>query len=178
MGIGKDEHMSFKWIGAICIVAGCGGCGYLMAAQHMAKIRQLQNLIAALDYMRSDLQYRCTPLPQLCRQAGQLNQGKIKQIFILLADELEAQISPNVHRCMATVLDKLGAIDQVLHGILMELGLNLGRFDMNGQLRILEYTQDLCRENLTKLTQNKDSRLRSYQTLGLCAGAALAILFV
>ena len=55
---------------------------------------------------------------------------------------------------------------------------NLGKFDMSGQLRGLENARNVCRENLELLMYNKDRRLRSYQTLGLCAGAAVAILFV
>ena len=76
------------------------------------------------------------------------------------------------------VLDKLGATETAWGTILLELGKNLGNFDMAGQLQGLEYARTLCRENLEKLMHNKESRLRSYQTLGLCAGAAIAILFV
>ena len=170
--------MSFKLIGAICVIAGCGSCGFLMASQHLARIRWLQNLITALDYMECELQYRCTPLPQLCRQAGEQNPGKIGQILMLLADDLEAQISPNAGRCMAAVLDRLGNVDSLLQTVLLEFGSNLGRFDLSGQLRGLENTRNICREKVEQLTQNKDGRLRSYQTLGLCAGAAIAILFV
>lgn len=170
--------MNIKWIGACCIVAACGGCGFLMAFQYLTKIRLLRTLMDALDYMACELQYRCTPLPQLCRQAGQLSQGKIREVFILLADELEAQISPDAQRCMASVLDRLGDLDKTLYEILSALGTSLGRFDMPGQLRGLENGRNTCREKLEQLTQNKDSRLRSYQTLGLCAGAAIAILFV
>lgn len=178
MDIGKGELMSIKWIGAICIIAGCGGCGFLMGFQYLAKIRLLTNLAEALDYMECELQYRCTPLPQLCRQTGQQSQGKIRQVFLLLAEELEAQISPDAQRCMAAVLDTLTGADETLCGILSSLGMSLGRFDMPGQLQGLENSRNACREKLELLKLNKDCRLRSYQTLGLCAGAAIAILFV
>ena len=170
--------MSFKVIGMICIVAGCGGCGFLMASQHRQRIRLMENMIAALAYMECELQYRGTPLPQLCRMTGQRSQGRVQKIFIMLADEMEAQISPDVPRCMASVLDRLGNVDKTLRGTAEELGANLGRFDMPGQLRGLENTRKECCEKLEMLTLNNDNRLRSYQTLGLCAGAALAILLV
>jgi len=66
----------------------------------------------------------------------------------------------------------------LVRGAAEELGGNLGRFDIPGQLRGLENTRKECCDKLQMLTQNNDSRLRSYQTLGLCAGAALAILLV
>ena len=96
----------------------------------------------------------------------------------MLAEELEAQISPDAQRCMAAVLDTLADADETLYGILSSLGMSLGRFDMPGQLQGLENSRNACREKLELLKQNKDRRLRSYQTLGLCAGAAIAILFV
>lgn len=170
--------MSIKVIGMLCIVAGCGGCGFLMASQHRQRIRSMKNMIAALAYMECELQYRGTPLPQLCRMTGQRSQGRVQQIFILLADEMDAQISPDVPLCMASVLDRLGNVDKPLRGVAEELGMNLGRFDIPGQLRGLENARKECSEKLEMLTQNNDSRLRSYQTLGLCAGAALAILLV
>lgn len=178
MDIGKDEHMNLKWIGALCIFFGCGGCGFSMAHQYAARIKLLRVLIESLEYMECELQYRCTPLPQLCRQAGQQGQGKIREVFNMLADELEAQISPDAQRCMSSVLDRLGNLDPSIHEILITLGRNLGRFDLSGQLRGLENARNSCQTRLALLSQNKDSRLRSYQTLGLCAGAAIAILFV
>lgn len=58
------------------------------------------------------------------------------------------------------------------------LGATLGRFDVDGQIRGLEAVRELCRRELDELSRDRDTKLRSYQTLGLCAGAALAILFV
>jgi len=178
MDTGKDTPMNYKIVGAICVIVGCGSCGFIITAQYLARIRLLQNLMKALVYMECELQYRCTPLPQLCRQAGKRNQGKIQQVLMLLADEMDAQVSPNVEMCMYAALAQSGLPDSAVSGILTELGKNLGRFDMTGQLRGLQYVRNLCSENLEQLQHCKESRLRSYQTLGLCAGAAIVILLV
>ena len=58
------------------------------------------------------------------------------------------------------------------------LGQNLGRFDLQGQLKGMETVRNYCDLELESLGKNREERMRSYQTLGLCAGAALAILFV
>ena len=170
--------MNLKVIGAVCVIFGCGSCGFLMAAQYLKNIRLLRNLITVLDYMQCDLQYRCTPLPQLCRLAGQQVGGKVHQIFILLADELDAQISPNAAFCMASVLDRIEPVWSTLREILLVLSSSLGKFDMDGQLLALDKARTHCQENLEQLQLGRDSHIRSYQTLGLCAGAAIAILFV
>ena len=170
--------MYLKWIGAVCVIVSCGGFGFSLASQQIRRMHLLRNLISVLDSMDCELRYRCTPLPQLCRVSVHKNHGILLKIFNALADELESQITPNPERCMASVLDRDESIDIVVRNILMDFGTNLGRYNLEGQLRGLEETRIACQNQLTVLMQNKERRLRSYQTLGLCAGAAIAILFV
>ena len=98
--------------------------------------------------------------------------------MIALAEELDAQISPNAAFCMASVLDRSGSIEPIIYTTMMELGNQLGLFDLPGQIRGLEQCRAHCASKLKEMNWDKTSRLRSYQTLGLCAGAAIAILFV
>lgn len=170
--------MNYKLIGALLTVVSCGGCGFLTAAKHASNIRQLENLISILDYMISELHYRATPLPCLCRQAGEQFSGKIGQIFIVLSEELETQISPNAGICMGSALYRMNYSDSLLYEVMTELGDHLGRFDLQGQISGLEHCREHCASKLELLSKNKENRLRSYQTLGLCAGAAIAILLV
>ena len=170
--------MTYKWIGAMCIVLACGGFGITLAAAQRREERELSNLIRALDYMTCELQYRLTPLPELCRQAGKEGSGLTKRIFLGLAEELESQISPDVACCMAGVLARTEQIPERIFRILKELGGSMGRFDLAGQLKGLAAIRDKCRREMELLAHNRESRHRSYQTLGFCAGAAIAILFL
>lgn len=170
--------MTYKWIGAILIVVSCGGFGFSVAAAHLLEEKTLRQLISTLDLMECELQYRLTPLPDLCRLAGNDAVGCIRTVFLSLAKELEAQISPDVSSCMNAVLSTSGEIPKYTREALELLGRSLGRFDLAGQLKGLEAVRTACRRQLEALTTNKEPRLRSYQTLGICAGAALAILFI
>ena len=79
---------------------------------------------------------------------------------------------------MTAALSKAKDIPRTTKGILECFGRSLGRFDLEGQLKGLEAARQECRRHLVQLSNNRDSRIRSYQTLGLCAGAAMAILFI
>lgn len=170
--------MSYKWIGAVLVIAGCGGFGFSMAAAHRREVQLLRQLHRGLIYMQSELKYRLTPLPELCRQTGREMGGVLRQIFLELAKELDSRTLPDPGDCMASAMKRSReSLPGSLRKLLTRLGRSLGRFDLNGQLRGLEALAAACEEELSLLNKNKDIRLRNYQTLGLCAGAALAILF-
>lgn len=170
--------MTVKMVGAILIVVGCGTFGYALSAIYRKEEKALRQMIAALDFMQCELQYRLTPLPDLCRLAGNEQKGVVGQLLRDLSCELENQVSPDVLSCVRVILNKSGGIPLGLQRAFDLLGETLGRFDAEGQLKGLEHVRTFCREQVEHLSENKELRLRSYQTLGLCAGAALAILFV
>ncbi len=170
--------MNFKWIGALLIVAGCGAVGFSLAAAHKKEEQALRQLISILDYMGCELQYRLTPLPELCRQAGNQCNSVLGKVMLTLSLELESRISPDVRSCVVTSLMQHHDLPRKARDAFLLMGSTLGRFDADGQIKGLEAARSFCRTELNGLLENRDLRLRGYQTLGLCAGAALAILFV
>ena len=128
--------------------------------------------------MACELQYRQTPLPNLLAMSADETAGSIRQIFLAMSRELERQIVPDAGCCMQVVLDDFPKLPEMVRQKLELLGRTLGRFDLQGQLAGLETVSQLCQRDLDGLLVNRDSRLRSYGTLGLCAGAALVILFI
>lgn len=170
--------MSIRIVGAVLVVMGTGGFGFLIASSYRREERLLRQLLNALDYMQCELQYRLTPLPELCRQVAASEKGVISSFFLNLAIKLEDQITPDVEKCMIDVLSDMRDLPKLTRESVELLGRSLGRFDIEGQLRGLESVRQVCRRGLETLSQNAAIRNRSYQTLGLCAGAALAILFI
>lgn len=170
--------MAIKWIGTVLILASCGGFGISLAASHIREENAFRQLAGMLDYMECELQYRLTPLPDLCRQAASNFQGSVSQAFLSFSKQLESQIAPDPAFCMAAVLSEKRNLPSGVTDALNLLGQTLGRFDLPGQLKGMEGVRAECRRQLEILSENRDARLRSYKTLGICAGAAIAILFI
>lgn len=170
--------MTLKIIGAVLIILSCGSVGFQMAAAQRREENMLETLCNLLDYMECELQYRMTPLPALCASVAGQTKGPLHNLFNLLSQELENQISPDAQSCMHAAIGKCRGLPQQVVLSLQELGKTLGVFDIDGQITGLEASRKVCQMRLSFLRQNKDSRLRGYQTLGLCAGAALVILFI
>ena len=170
--------MTVKICGAIFVILACSGFGFSLAAAYLKEVRALRNLIKAVNYMKSELQYRYTALPELCAHAAQATDGCIRKFFLLLVAELESQICPNTEQCVLNVLARQLDLPNHAKEIVAELGKTLGAFGLSGQLEGLLQVHAACEEKLTSLIRHQDIRVRSYQTLGVCAGAALAILLV
>ena len=170
--------MSIRWIGATLIICSTGLVGFKISASYRLEEEMLRQLMGALDYMVCELRYRQSALPDICQQIGHERKGFIGKLFANLAIELNAQLSPDVQSCLAAAASSTGYISGKIEEAICIMGASLGKFDLDGQLLGLEAVRNYCREQLAEMTKDRDSRLRSYQTLGLCAGAALAILFV
>ena len=169
--------MYYKWIGAGLVTVSCGGFGILTAMTHRNEEATLARLADILTDMESQLRYHLTPLPELCQMASAHTTGKLKQFFLCLSEELTVQTSPEVSGCVHTALGQFPEIPKITREMLLQLGKSLGRFDLEGQIQGLEYVKTECLRNLASFRKDKEQRLRSYQTLGFCAGAALAVLF-
>lgn len=170
--------MILKLFGAALVIIACGGVGFRLAANHRQEEQDLRQFLGALDYMECELQYHLTPLPALCRQTATEFTGRIGNVFLELSIEMEAQNASDTEACMQLALARNPDISSNTTEIMNLLGKSIGRFDIDGQLMGLESVRQECRRRLSILETNREVRLRSYQTLGLCAGAALAILFV
>ena len=170
--------MYIRIIGAVLIILSCTAVGYYLVMNHKREENAVAELISVLDFMECELQYRLTPLPELCRMAAAENKGAVCDLMLTLANELDSQISPDAASCMTAALAKYPKFPDRARRLLQKLGGSLGRFDMDGQLRGLENTRMLCRKELEALSQHRDQRLKNYQTLAICSGVALAILLI
>lgn len=170
--------MDYKWIGAVLILVGCGGFGFSLCAEHKIQESSLRRLIRTLDFMACELQYHMTPLPELCAMASAESEGTLGQVFSRLSEELENSTAPDVTAAMDAALRACVPLPEKTRDNLLLLGSSMGRFDLTGQLSALESVRASCRRDLEGFTANREIRLRNYQTLGLCAGAALAVLLI
>ena len=169
--------MPMKFAGAMLVILGCGGFGFSMAAAYRHEEKQLRQLRDILQFFYCELQFRMTPLPELCRLAGKQNSGTVAGVFTKLANVLECRFQPDAASCMASIISG-GDVTPCVRELLNQFGQTLGCFDLKGQLLGIEEVRSQCAAALDQLALGREDRLRSYQTLGLCAGAALVILFV
>lgn len=170
--------MPIRYIGAVLVFLSSGAFGFVLAANCRKEERCLSELVRLLENMQSELEYRLTPLPQICSHLADDASGVLKKVFSKLSRELEDQIAPDATTCMQAAVTAVRELPTAAKDMLLQLGNSLGRYDLDGQLREIAAIKQQCDTKLAHMRDNQDVRLRSYQTLGLCAGAGLAILFL
>ena len=170
--------MALKLLGALCILIACGGYGCHLAWQYQSDKRMLRHVIGVLDFIENELQFRQTPLPELCRISAEECAGPISTVLRQLALELDSRTMPDAKSCMQKILSSHRDIPPHTMESLTLLGSHLGNFDLAGQVRCLDSVRNACSRALEKLTDEKHMNDRHYRTLGLCAGAALIIVFI
>ena len=69
--------MISKALGAVLILAGCGGFGMMICISYQREEEMIRQLIRALDHIQYELQFRVTPLPELCQRASSACKGKV-----------------------------------------------------------------------------------------------------
>lgn len=166
-----------RFVGACLLVAGSGGFGLVLASAHRREMKLVKQLLHGVQEMAWELKYRMTALPELCGIGAEAAGGPVKDVLLDLSDRLRRN----------EVTDIAGTMNHLLAGRelpgcvrreLRQLGMSLGRYDLEGQLQGLELLRQQCRRDLRALEEKAPQRIRNYQTLALCAGIALAILFI
>lgn len=178
MEIRKGITMLLKIIGAVCVITCCGFYGFNIAASKKREERCLQALLETLEYMKRELQHKRSSMTDLFYISAHRTNGPLKKVFYAIHSQLKCRTFADLSACISCSLKQQNFLPESVKNEINSLGTNLASFNITGQLKGIESVISSCEYKLKKLQSNIDQRLRTYQTLGLCAGAALVIIFI
>ena len=168
--------MLLRWIGALLVLIGAGSIGGCRAAQYYRRVRQLRELKSAVEMLRCEINYTLLPLPQLYSGVADRLTGAMSQFFRVLCSLLE------------TGLPRQRAAQKAMEGVpalllpndarmaLLELCGTLGRYDLEGENRMLSLSGQRITAALERCEAEKKPMARSCAALAVSAGIALVIL--
>jgi stage III sporulation protein AB len=170
----------FKGMGLFCVVLAASWTGFGFARAVRRQAAQLRQLVTALEFMKSEIQYRMTPLPELFGQLAGSPDPAVGGLFGLCAGFLrhDRTCPPAAAFQKALGEERRLVLSGETRQTLLALGLALGRFDVEGQCRSIELAERRLQKESDELEAKKRARCRSYETLGICAGLAIAVILV
>ena len=165
-----------KAAGILLVVMGASGAGISMAWSVKRATFLIQQLLQALDQMKTEIEYRKTPLPELTRLLSLNACGAVASFFGAVSDDLHLRQETSVYAIVKKNLATSSAFSPAVRNVLLNLGTGLGKYDVAGQLRAIDLALDRLRSLLQQAQTEQAARMRSYCTLGICAGLAIAIM--
>lgn len=169
-----------KALGMIFVIVGTSGVGFSMAISVKRTTAVLQQLLSALELMKHEISYKKTPLPELMRIVSLSSKGGVADFFGRVASDCyqrqEASVNAIVKKCLAET--PASVFPSNVRQILLNWGNGLGKYDVTGQLCAIDLANERLRALLNQYQAEQTSRMRSYCTLGVCAGLAIAIILL
>ena len=166
-----------RLIGAALIVLGAGSFGVAKSAQFYRQQRQLRAFLNALEILQCEMDYTLYPLPKLCRITAQRSDRVCAAFLTNYADLLESGAFRTDAAREAFSRVRL-ALPPDAETAVLELFATLGRYDIDGEEKLLRLTRNRLKAALERGETEKRPMAKGYALLGLCTGAAVAILLV
>jgi len=167
-----------KIIGALLIVGAAGGFGVSKAVSFYRQLRQLDQMLGAVEIIKCELNYTLRPLPQLCLHAAERTSGAVSAFLTDYAERLEQGMPRS--KAAQTALDETKGLllpNDAMMAVL-EMYSGLGRYDLDGENRVLQLTGQRLRAAQERFEKEKRPMAKSYAVLGMTTGIALVILFL
>lgn len=169
-----------KIVGILFVMLSSLSVGLRYAHMVQQRCTTIGQIILALRLLKSELSTHGTPLPEAFGLLAAATFGSAAAYFSSAAKEMNRNrwISPKESLQMAEAHLKEFTIKDPAIQILRDLSSGIGKFDMDSQLNALENAISRFELLRHSAEQERSVRCRTYRTLGLCTGIALAILLI
>ena len=165
-----------KFAGIVFVVLSAGTVGFQMAALLRKKCEFLNNLLAALQLLKNEITVCGTPLPQAFALVAAANDGGLERLFDTAAKEMDKNRWTTPYDAVSHALETVQ--EPFLGDVMLPLAKSLGKYDLAAQLQGIETARMQAEQLLRETEQERKIKSRTYQTLGVCAGLAVAILLI
>ena len=168
----------YRWIGAAMILGAAGWIGWSESAVLRKRAALLRELAASLERMERELTFRLTPLPELLSRLGREVSEPLSAFYSSCARHARAPETA-FWRNWQEEAEKLSPyLDRPAVESLCRLGRGLGRYDEEGESRLIKTAAAELREHLSRAETESDRLGKIYRTLGITGGAFLILVLI
>ena len=165
-------------LGGALVLLASGSFGITAGVRYYRAARHLQAFCRAVELLRCEINYSLQPLPEVCALVADRLTGPPAAFFRCFAAQLREPVSRD--RAAAAALEAARGLQLPQDAVMavLELCSALGRYDLDGENRMLDLTAKRLQAALARCEAEKRPRAKCYAALGLCTGLALLILAV
>lgn len=166
-------------LGSILLFVGCLSVGQAKIKKMDARVSAIRSVIHALELMERELKFRMPPMGEMIRSTAQRCKAPASEFLFacgkMLAEERGESLREIWCRAARETLRDLTQSD--LESVLV-LGSVLGRYDADGQRKMIETALEQLSQALSDAQSERKNHGKVYGVLGATAGAFLVILLL
>ena len=169
----------FKIILCLILICACGTAGILKAQQYSQRVRELNEFKDMCLNLKTEISYMKDPLPVIFERIADSRENiaseMLKTCCQLMKDNQDMQYSWYSAVDMAA---RTGAVTRDDKAVIYDLGTQLGRSNVQGQLDLLEMTEQKLDIKIREAEALKKTKGKMYAGLGFSIGTVIAILLL
>ena len=173
--------MLFKSVLCLLIILAGIAAGQLKAKSYENRVFHLQELITALKILESEMKYRMDPLPDLLIRVSTIKAGMSGDFLETAGRLLKIQIGHDFSECWSDAVETAyqeSALNKEDKRILSDLGIELGKTDMDSQTGMFQRTFALLEAQAEEAIEEKKSKGKMYKSLGPAIGILIVIVLI
>lgn len=167
-----------KLFGGFLVVCASAWVGFGAAKTIRSLENNLHEMRSALEYMKCELLYTTDRYSDLCRKLAHNSTGKVSAFF----HALETMSSLDGYEPIGSTSKAMKSsglrIPPAAEYAVEQLFDGFGRCDMNGQLQKISLCSAAIEQQSEQISKSAETRCKTYETVGICAGVALMILVI
>lgn len=169
-----------RMMGLILIIGISITIGNLMAKGYINRVRNLLDFITVLNIFHTKIRYGQEILENIFIDVQKGIKRDVSKIFREVGNNYENQ-NLTISEIWTNAVEKyFRDLDLTFEDerILIDFGLNLGKTDIEGQLRNIEVTIEKLKGQLVYAKESRDKYGKLYKTMGTLGGMAIAIILI
>ena len=169
-----------KLIGVVFIVISAGTVGFRLARQLRLRCTMLRQLQSALHVLKNEIAFCATPVPRAFAKMAASLEGALAELFARASGAMDKRCWLTPSSAMEYAMQEVPGFEQgdKVRDILLELAGKLGQYDLDSQIQGIGLAMTQLDEERQAAERERSVKSKTYETLGVCAGLAVAILLL
>lgn len=168
--------MPLKLVGCLLLLLCTSGCGFLASWRLHRRVAQLEWYQRLLQALRCQLDYSLGEVDQLLLQLSQ--REELSSQGLLPAYLRQPAAVPFPQRWRGAVEQQQWELTNQETQLVLSLGETLGAYDLQSQQQALDALEARVQRQLQLAGEERDSRSRLYNTLGILLGLMLCLVLL
>lgn len=170
-----------KYLAILMMFIICTYIGFYVGDRYKGRSDSLSEIQKFLVLLNNEVIYINTALPEPLKNISNKISGDFSKVIYNMALSLEEGTVNSVYRCFTDNYNLYGLnmnLKESDFKILSDFFKALGETGVIGQEKILNLASESIKINSAEALSEYKINTKMYRTLGMCAGAVLAILFI